>query len=98
MDSRLSPNCGGFGALELAATNGAWRRCFRTRGLETKAEQKMKNIFQAALVAGMVALTTVGASAAGIGIHVGPIGVGVGVHHHRVCHSDRFGYRHCFWR
>jgi hypothetical protein len=60
--------------------------------------QKMKNIFQAALVAGMVALTTVGASAAGIGIHVGPLGVGVGVHHHRVCHWDRFGYRHCFWR
>ena len=56
----------------------------------------MKNIFQAALVASMVTLTSVGASAAGIDIHIGP--VGVGVHHHRVCHFDRFGDRHCFWR
>jgi hypothetical protein len=60
----------------------------------------MKNIFKAALVAGMMALTTAGASAAGIGIHVGPVGVGVGlgVHHHRVCRFDRAGYRHCYWR
>ena len=58
----------------------------------------MKTTFKAALVAGFVALTTVGASADGIGIHVGPVGVGIGVHHHRVCHYGRDGYRHCFYR
>ena len=58
----------------------------------------MKNVFKAALVAGMFALTTVGASADGIGIHVGPVGVGIGVHHHRVCHFSRDGYRHCYYR
>ncbi len=64
----------------------------------------MKNLFKVALIAGTMALTTVGAtvgaSAAGIGIHVGPIGVGVGVHnhHHRACNRDHWGHRHCFWR
>src|ERR1700733_7085111 len=85
-------NRGSFEARELAATNDAGRRSSPTRGLERRKDKKMKNIFQAALVAGMVALTTVGASAAGIGIQVGPVGVGIGVHHHRVCHFDRFGY------
>lgn len=57
----------------------------------------MKHALNAAIVAGLIALTTVTASADGIGIHVGPIGVGIGVHHHRVCDWDH-GYRHCFWR
>jgi hypothetical protein len=82
--------------MELTATNAAAGRS-PTRGLETKG-QKMKTFFKAALVAGMFALTTVGASADGIGIHVGPVGVGIGVHHHRVCRMDRDGYRRCVWR
>ena len=58
------------------------------------------NLFKAALVATTLALTTIGASAAGIGIYVGP-----NVHHrdfhnyhHRVCNFDHWGHRHCFWR
>jgi hypothetical protein len=59
------------------------------------------NLLKAALVATMVAATTAGASAAGFAIQIGP---SYRVHHphhfyhHRVCHFDRFGYRHCFWR
>jgi hypothetical protein len=57
----------------------------------------MKRTLKAALIAGVMALTGGAALADGIGIHVGPIGVGVGVHHHRVC-SWHHGYRRCFWR
>jgi hypothetical protein len=57
-------NRGSFLALEPATNDGRGRSCPRL-----EKGQKMKNIFQAALVAGMVALTGVGASAAGIGIH-----------------------------
>jgi len=58
----------------------------------------VKKIINVALVLGLVALTPVSASALGVGIHVGPVGVGVGFHHHRICRFDRFGYRHCWWR
>jgi hypothetical protein len=57
----------------------------------------MKRTLKAALIPGVMALTSGAALADGIGIHVGPIGVGVGVHHHRVC-SWHHGYRRCFWR
>ena len=58
------------------------------------------NLLKAALVATMVAVTTASASAAGIGIYVGPSYRAHPHHfvHHRVCNFDRFGYRHCFWR
>ncbi len=61
------------------------------------------NLFSSALAATMIALTIVSASAAGIGIGI-TIGPSYRNHHrhqalhHRVCHFDRFGHRHCFWR
>jgi len=71
-------------------------------GVPRKKGKKMKaNLLKAALAATMVALTTAGASAAGIGIQIGPgyrVHHPLYLHHHRVCHWDRFGYRHCFWR
>lgn len=64
-----------------------------------------RNLFKMALATTMIALTTVGASAAGIGIYIGPSPSYRPHHpphfvqrHHRVCHWDRFGHRHCFWR
>ena len=54
-----------------------------------------------ALVAGLIALTAVPA-AAQVGVHVGPLGFGFGVHphhyyQHRVCRMDYYGYEHCWW-
>jgi hypothetical protein len=40
------------------------------------------------------------AMAQGVGVYVGPFGLGVGVHHyhqHRVCSVDYYGYEHCWW-
>ncbi len=55
---------------------------------------------KAALVAGLVAMTAAPAMAQGVGVYVGPFGLGVGVHHyhqHRVCSVDYYGYEHCWW-
>jgi hypothetical protein len=62
----------------------------------------MKLMRKAAIVAGLIALTALPAAAQGVGVYVGPFGLGVGVHHHyyhhRVCTVDYDGYEHCWWR
>lgn len=61
----------------------------------------MKHVLNAAIVASLVALTAAPAAAQGVGVYVGPFGLGVGVHpyhHHRVCRIDYYGYEHCWWR
>lgn len=87
--------------MELSETNVGGRAFFPMRGVEKKRAKNENNFFKMALAATMVALTTFGASAAGISITVGPSYRDHHRHHfthHRVCHFDRFGYRHCFWR
>ncbi len=50
----------------------------------------MKNIFKAALIVALLPLATIApVSADVVGVHVGPVGVGIGIHHHH--------HRNCYW-
>lgn len=62
----------------------------------------MKHVVNAAIVAGLFALTAAPAMAQ-VGVQIGPLGFGVYPHHHyyynhhRVCRTDYYGYEHCWW-
>ena len=60
----------------------------------------MKHVLNVVIVAGALTLAAAPAMAQGVGVYVGPFGLGVGVHHpyhHRVCNVDYYGYEHCWW-
>jgi len=62
----------------------------------------MKHVRNAAIVAGLIALS-VAPAAAQVGVYLGPFGAGIGIYpdhrpyYHRVCDIDYYGYEHCWW-